>query len=150
VAVEIKILRDGDQALLANVAPGVFDHEIIERSTSEFLRDPRHHLAVAVENGLVVGMASALHYIHPDKPPELWINEVGVAPSHRSRGIGRTLLSAILEVGHKLGCAEAWVLTNRANLAAMRLYSSLGGEQMPEDQVMFAFRLKASGSEPGK
>ena len=26
----------------------------------------------------IVGFASAVHYVHPDKPPELWINEMGV------------------------------------------------------------------------
>ena len=57
--------------------------------TAEFLADSRHHLAVAVDEGRVVGMASAVHYVHPDKPPELWINEVGVAPTHRGLGIGR-------------------------------------------------------------
>jgi len=42
--------------------------------------DPRHHLVVAVEH-VVVGFCSAVDYIQPDKPPELWINEVGVAPT---------------------------------------------------------------------
>jgi ribosomal protein S18 acetylase RimI-like enzyme len=143
VAFEIRILRPGDQDVLAAVADGVFDHPLDLAMTTEFLCDPRHHLAVAVENGIVVGMASAVHYVHPDKQPELWINEVGVAAAHRQRGIGKALLSALLEVGREHGCVQAWVLTERANTAAMRLYSAQGGILAPQEQVMFTFRLGA-------
>lgn len=142
-AIDVKLLADGDQALLARVAGGVFDHDIDPRYALEFLRDPRHHIAVAVEGGVVVGFASAVHYVHPDKGPEMWVNEVSVAPSHQGRGIGSAVLSALLEHCRKLGCAEAWVLADRENAPAMRLYSSLGGEQAPIDSVMFTFRFKA-------
>jgi ribosomal protein S18 acetylase RimI-like enzyme len=113
-------------------------------------------LAVAVEDGLVVGFVSAVHYLHPDKPcPELWINEVSVAETHRRRGLGTQLLRSLFDVARGLGCAEAWVLTERANTAAMRLYSAAGSTEAPTDSVMFTFRLdggaasRAPGSVPG-
>jgi aminoglycoside 6'-N-acetyltransferase I len=138
---EIRILCAGDDKVLARVAPGVFDHEVDASLAREFLSDARHHIAVAVEDGLVVGFASAVHYVHPDKPPEVWVNEVGVAPPYRCRGIAGGLLNALFEVARSLGCAEAWVLTDRENTPAMRLYASLGGEEAPADQVMFTFRF---------
>jgi ribosomal protein S18 acetylase RimI-like enzyme len=140
--IEIRILRNGDDSVLANVAPDVFDDPIDVHAAAEFLSDPRHHLAVAIDNGLVVGFASAVLYVHPDKPrPELWINEVGVSPTHHRRGIGRTLLDVLLDVGRNAGCAEAWVLTDRSNPAAMHLYASVGGQEAPGNQVMFTFFL---------
>ena len=139
---EIRILRNGDEPVLANVAPDVFDDPIDGQAATEFLSDPRHHLAVAIDNGVVVGFASAVRYVHPDKPrPELWINEVGVAPTHHRRGIGRRLLDALLDIGRGADCAEAWVLTDRSNHAAMRLYASVGGQEAPDNQVMFTFFL---------
>ena len=90
----------------------------------------------------MIGFASGVHYIHPDKPnPELWINEVGVAPSHRDRRVGSALLKALLNLGREIGCKEAWVLTDRTNTPAMRLYRSSGGVERAPDQVMFSFRL---------
>jgi aminoglycoside 6'-N-acetyltransferase I len=139
MAIELRLLRPGDEAVLAAVAPGVFDNVIDERSAKEFLKDARHHLAVAIESGLVVGFASAVHYIHPDKPSELWINEVGVEPHHRNLGLGKALLSTLFEAGRNAGCVNAWVLTERGNEPAMRIYSSLGGVE--SEQVMFEFRL---------
>lgn len=91
----VRVLDRNDLPVLAAVAPDVFDHQVDSRWAAEFLADPRHHLAVAVADGLVVGMASGVHYVHPDKPPELWVNEVGVAPTHQNQGLGRQLLRAL-------------------------------------------------------
>ena len=138
---EIKLLHAGDESILDNIAPEVFDGAIMADRTREFLEDPRHHLVVAIDNGRVVGMASAVDYVHPDKQRELWINEVGVAATHRRRGIARLVIDRLLLVARELGCIEAWVLTDRGNDAAMRLYAATGGEQAPDDQVMFTYYL---------
>src|SRR5688572_33174560 len=98
--IEVRLLRSGDEAVLDTVAPEALNDALDPAATAEFLRDPRHHLEVAVDDGVVVGFASAVTYLHPDKPrPELWINEVGVAPTHHRRGIGRALLAALLDAG---------------------------------------------------
>jgi GNAT superfamily N-acetyltransferase len=146
--IEIKVLGGHDAGILKNVAPAVFDDPIDPHMTDAFLCDPRHHLAVAVEDNVVVGFVSAVHYVHPDKArPELWINEVAVAPTHRGRGLGKDLLHSILETARGIGCAEAWVLTDRSNIAAMRLYSSSGGTE-PSDHVMYTFRLDNNAEVP--
>lgn len=141
MTIEIKILISGDEHILANVAPEVFDNAVIPAQAAAFLHDARHHLAVALDDGLVVGVASAVDYIHPDKPVELWINEVGVAPTHQRRGIGTRLLLALFDLARDLGCKEAWVLTNRSNVAAMRLYQSLHATEPDDDVVLFSFSL---------
>jgi len=135
----IRVLGPGDASMLDRVAPGVFDHDVDPRWTAEFFADARHHLAVALDGDTVVGMASAVHYVHPDKPPELWVNEVGVAPTHRRRGIGRGLLQALFARGWELGCREAWVLTDDDNSAARALYAATGGEE--ERVLMVSFQL---------
>ena len=138
---DIRLLGPRDAAVLTRVASGVFDHDPVPELTEEFLLDDRHHLVVAIDDGVVVGFVSAVHYVHPDKPTELWINEVAVAASHQRRGLGRQLLRTMLQAGVELRCREAWVLTNRSNTSAMRLYSSVNGGEDPEDTVMFTFRL---------
>ena len=146
MGIDIRILGSGDEAVLANVAPGVFDHDVDPGLTAEFLRDPRHHLAVALDGPTVVGFASAVDYVHPDKPRELWINEVGVAPSHQRQGLGQRLLRAVLDLGRDLGCRDAWVLTSPANGPAVRLYESAGGSDLADAPTMFTFRLSGGGS----
>jgi len=139
LAATIRMLGPTDAAVLDHVAPGVFDNDVDPRWTAEFLSDPRHHLVVALDNGHVVGMASALHYVHPDKPPELWVNEVGVAPTHQGQGIARQLLRTLFAHGRSLGCDEAWLGTEESNVAARRLYAAVGGQEGP--MVYVTFRL---------
>ena len=93
----------------------------------------------ALVGGQVVGMASAMHYVHPDKPPELWVNEVGVAPPYQRQWIGKQLLEALLAHGRALGCKEAWLGTEETNMAARRLYAAVGGQE--EHMIYVTFRL---------
>ena len=104
---KFQTLQSGDRAVLDHVAPGVFDHALDPRLVAEFLGDERHHVVVAVDRGEVVAFASGVHYVHPDKPAELWINEVGVATSHQGRGIGKAVIISLLRHAERLGCREA-------------------------------------------
>ena len=125
------------------VETGVFDHAIAPPSLEAFLVDDRHHIWLAVENGVIVGFASAVDYVHPDKPRELWINEVGVAPKWQGKGIAKRLLSLTFEHGRKLGCAEAWVLSDPDNAAANALYRSVSTAEdtEPTTALMHSFKL---------
>lgn len=137
--VTIRLLGRGDAGVLDEVAADVFDHPVDPALASEFLADPRHHLVVACTGTTVVGMASALHYVHPDKPAELWVNEVGVAPPYRRLGIGTRLLEALFAHGRAIGCREAWLGTEESNGAARRLYAKVRGRE--EAMVCVAFAL---------
>ena len=123
----IKILSTAEISLLVNAADDVFDNPVDEKLASEFLADPRHHIVAALDDGELIGFASAVHYVHPDKPAELWINEVGVAPSHQRHGVGKAIMKEMLRLGQELGCVNAWLTTEKENEAANRLYKSAGG-----------------------
>lgn len=135
----VKILTSLDAGLFRNIAEGVFDKPVHQGLVSEFLADPRHHIVVAIQDDTMIGFASAVHYIHPDKPAELWMNEVGISPNHQRQGVAKAILKEMLRLGKRLGCVSAWVLTDRSNLAANRLYSSVGGRLDPGDTVMYEF-----------
>ena len=139
---QIKLLGPNDLEYLSNVAANVFDDPIVPDAAQEFLRDPRHRLVVAIDKDVVVGFVSSVIYVHPDKTaPELWINEVGVAPTHQGQGVGKMLMQRTLEEAKRAGCMEAWVLTDRGNQAAMALYKSVGGIEDVPDSTMFTFEL---------
>ena len=138
----VRLLGPTDVAVLERVADGVFDNPIDETLAREFIGDPRHHLVVAIsEDQVVVGMASAVHYVHPDKPAQLFINEVGVAEAYQGQGVGSRLMSELLALGRRLGCTEAWVATEPDNKAARRLYEKAGGQQDSSPFVMYTFPL---------
>jgi ribosomal protein S18 acetylase RimI-like enzyme len=109
--VEVQLLSAQDVAVLDHVEPDVFDFPVQRALAEQYLSTPGSLLAVATAAGVVVGMASALAYVHPDKPLQLFINEVGVSQRAQGQGIGKRLTNALLERAREMGCIEAWVAT---------------------------------------
>jgi ribosomal protein S18 acetylase RimI-like enzyme len=136
--IAIRLLGPDDEDLLGRVAPDVFDDAIFEHSTRAFLDDPSHRLMVALDNDLVVGFISAVVSLHPDKPRPGDVDRV--APSHHRQGIGSRLVREMLDEARASGCTEAWLLTERTDVAAMGLHQSIGGAEGGPDTTMFTFR----------
>jgi aminoglycoside 6'-N-acetyltransferase I len=135
----IRMLTEADLPLLLQADEDVFDEAVNPELAAEFLADPRHHMAAAILDGTIVGMASGVHYIHPDKPPALWINEVGVAERCRRQGIARRLIETLLDHASTIGCGEAWVATELDNTPARGLYRSTRGAE--EEIVYYTYQL---------
>jgi GNAT superfamily N-acetyltransferase len=129
------MLGPADAAMLANPHDDVFDDIVVPALAAEFLEDPRHHLAAAIADGRIIGFASGVHYVHPDKPAQMFINEVGVAAPWQRRGIGKAVMAALVDQARTLGCVEAWVLTEDDNVAARSLYAAAGGCDAPAGRI---------------
>ena len=97
---------------------------------------------VAVDESLVVGMASAVEYFHPDKQPQLWINEVGVALTHRRQGIGRRMVQALLEEAEQRGCVFAWLGTDIDNKPAQACFGSVADAEDPQTFFLYEWELQ--------
>jgi len=139
----IRRLGPGDLPLLL-AAEGVFDDAVQPAMAQRFLAHPDHHLLAAIIAGAIVGFVSAVTYLHPDKPVDCWINDVGVADAFQRRGIGSRLVMATLAHAWSLGCKGAWVLTNSGNRAARGLYVACGGKPTPaardgDGVILFSF-----------
>ena len=143
--VTLHVVTAENAHLLDRVAPGVLDHEVRPELLSEFLANPMNHIVVAVSGGTVVGMATGISYVHPDKPLQLFVNEVGVADAYRRQGIGRGLVDLLLARGERIGCTEAWVATEVSNAAARALYTSTGGVEDEERAVVYTYELSPEG-----
>ena len=91
----------------------------------------------------IVGQVAAVVHRHPDKPTELYIDEVGVADGYRRRGIARRMLATMLAHGKAIGCEEAWVGTEPDNLPARGLYEQRrrADDNAAEEFVMYVFKL---------
>jgi len=146
--ITIKLLSANDIAVFDRVAEDVFDDPVRLDLAAEFLHDPRHHIVIALDGGLVVGTASAVHYVHPDKPAQLFINEVGVAPSHQRQGIASELIARLLAHGRAVGCTEAWVAADEDNGPARALYAHVGGQEEAMRAVIYTFPLSSQENAP--
>jgi GNAT superfamily N-acetyltransferase len=105
---EIRQVKPGDVALFDRVADAVFDEAVDPGRLAAYLAEPGHHMLVALLAGEVVAQVAAVIHRHPDKPTELYIDEVGVTPALQRQGIAGAMLEQMLALGKALGCEEAW------------------------------------------
>jgi aminoglycoside 6'-N-acetyltransferase I len=141
--VEIRQIQPGDAGLFARIADEVFDAPVDPARLAAYLAAPGHLMFVALHDGVIVGQTAAVVHRHPDKPTELYIDEVGVAAGWRRQGIARRMLAVALDHGKTSGCEEAWVGTEPDNLPARRLYEQRrrAGDGEAEEFAMYVFRL---------
>lgn len=128
--VETLIVRVGmpQAGLLSCVADDVFDAPIDPAQLVAYLAAPGHLMVIALAADLVVGQVRGMIHWHPDQPAELYIDNLGVAPSRRREGVATRLLDELTAWGRSLGCGSVWLGTEVANVAARTLYSGRGLE----------------------
>ena len=130
-------LGPGDEGVverLAEQAPPAHVHELLADDRTIFL------VAFDGEGPEPVGFVLAYELLrrHGD-PSQLFVYEVGVAPTARRRGVATELLRELRRIARSRGIRHGFVLTNEANEAAMELYRSLGGMRPNADDVLFDF-----------
>ncbi len=97
---------------------------------------------LAVEDGEVIGMSSGVEYFHPDKPAQLWINEVGTGSAHRRKGVGRALTQALVNEAEARGCICAWLGTDHDNTPAQACFGSVPDGEPPTRFLLYEWDLE--------
>ncbi len=124
-------IDQGNTELLSNVAPGVFDHAIDPDRLAKYLSSAGNWMCVALHDGLVVGMCMSVIHDHPDKPTELFLDEIGTGDDWRRKGIARDLMQMVFDRADEEGIDEIWLGTEPDNVAARGLYESTGAKPEP-------------------
>ena len=98
-----------------------------DAAVQEFLRDPSCYLFLAESDGAPVGALNGYALRRPFRPePQFLLYEVDVSRDWQSQGIGKKLVTAFLEEARRSGAFELWVLTDRSNHPAVRMYAQCG------------------------
>lgn len=77
-----------------------------------------------------------------DDKKQFFIYEVGVSEKFRRLGVASNMFEKLFEILKQREIFEAWVLTNKSNVAANKLYQKFGGKNPNSDDVMYDFNLK--------
>lgn len=122
---QITLLSRFNLHLLEQVAPDVFDQPVDPPRLPAYLSDPAQRLFLAVTDGQVIGQLKAVIHRHIEKPPDLFIEELGVSPAYQRRGVATALSVSATTLAENLGCSEIWLATEPENEAANALYRNL-------------------------
>lgn len=137
--ITVRRIGAGETHAFKTIAPDVFDAPVDPVLLAAYLSEPNHFMVLAFEDGTVVGQCAAVLHRHPDKPIELYIDEVGTASTHRRQGVARLMLDVMFAWGRELGCSEAWLGTELDNIAARGLYD----QRSPTEAEAMMFYLFA-------
>lgn len=126
---QIRRLQPDDIDTLLSIRDGIFDNPVQPEQARAFLGSDLHHLFVGFDAGQAVSFASGTVVLHPDKPPSLFINEVGTHEDHLRRGHAQAVVQALIDHGRAMGCQGIWLATEVDNAPARGLYRRLGAEE---------------------
>jgi aminoglycoside 3-N-acetyltransferase I len=116
-----------------------------------FLSRPENVLILASADGEPVGFAVAYLLDRIDRDQQMmFFYEIGVAESHRRRGIGKRMIIELKAICREGNVMKMWVPTGRSNIAATRLYASTGAVPLPGgDEVTYAYPCESFASGAG-
>ncbi len=121
---EIRALTEADVDAVVSVEKRSYQFPWSEGIFRDCLRVGYVCRAVVV-GGLVVG-----HGIMSLGAGEAHVLNVCVDPDFRCRGVGERLLRHLLERGRSAGMTDAFLEVRPSNIAAIRLYRTMGFEQI--------------------
>ncbi|WP_229073643.1 GNAT family N-acetyltransferase [Actinoplanes sp. DH11] len=115
-----------------------------------FVRSPGAIAFIAVDHHEVQGWCWGYLLDRPDGTSMLYLHRIEVAASCRRQRIGRALLRNFLETGAQLGAGKMFLITGADNVAARRLYESMGaGLATQGPTVNYWFALPSTPVNPG-
>ena len=125
MTVEIVQLNRSNTAVLDNLEDDIFDEKIVPHRLTALLSEQNQIMLVAILEGVVIGQVLAVIHRHPDKPTELYIDDLAVSKTLRRRRIATRLLEELFRIGMNKGCEVVWVAAEPDNEPAKKFYSSL-------------------------
>ena len=125
MAIEIVQVNEANMNILADYDEEIFDEAIEPQRLAAMLNERNNILLVAIHEGVVIGQVLAAIHRHPDKPTELYIDDLGVSEKYQRRGIATRLIEQLVVIGVERGCEEVWVATEPDNEPALKFYASL-------------------------
>ena len=117
-----------DDLLSREIAVDVFDEAIDAELLTQFVSQPSHQaLFIACEaGGHVIGQLKVQIVQSVDQPTSLYIDNLGVAPTHQRRGVASALIEAAKQWGREARAQSIWVATELDNSAARALNEASG------------------------
>jgi len=142
---QVRVFRAGASDLTAarQAIAGIHGRRLeTDDAVVAFLSEDTSYLLLAVAGEEVVGSLNGYRLMHPHTHrPQFLLYEIDVAQPWRRRGIGADLVRAFIEEARRHEAFGFWVVTDRANTAAMALYRTCDLTTSDLEDVVFSLDL---------
>jgi len=123
----IQRITSENTSLLARLAEDVFDDDIASPWLDEYVQARDHALFVALDDDRVIGQGRGVLHRQPDSACDLYIDNLGVAPAQKRRGVATALVGALIAWARaETSCRSVWLATELDNDEARSFYEAAG------------------------
>jgi ribosomal protein S18 acetylase RimI-like enzyme len=136
---EITRLTREDGHLLQQVVEKFKSEEVSVKRIDDFLRNDLDYVIACIDGNEVVGFLLAYELPRFDKSSMMYVHEVNVLPEYRRRGIGNRLINEITRICEERGLCKMFLITNKSNVPACRLYEATGARAVDDDSVIYCY-----------
>lgn len=100
-------------------------------------REGNYGFVVLVDD-VIVGFAYAYELLRVDEvAPMLYVHSVGLLPAYQNKGLGTRLMAYITAYAKEHGFSECFVITDKGNAPACKVYETVGGKSAYENEVVY-------------
>lgn len=107
-----------------------------------FLSNKNNWAYVAWYGEEIVGFAFGYMLETFYSKPMLYIHSIDVAEKYKRKGFGKALMNKIIEDSKELGAKECFLITNKSNVPAVKLYESARGTLLSDDDIVYEWEFK--------
>lgn len=116
----------------------LFDHPPSKTGLQALTDSPDHILLIAELDQEIAGFCTLHALPAPDQDTkEIFIFEIGTVERHQRKGVATALLTQAAEICQQENHRGPWIITNKSNNAAVRLYKSVGWIAQANDDVVY-------------
>jgi ribosomal protein S18 acetylase RimI-like enzyme len=137
--IDIKRLTREDGLLMKQIVEKFKSVNTDINRIDAFLRNDLDYVVACIEDNVVVGFLLAYELQRFDKNNMMYVHEVDVVPEYRRRGIGRQMIEEVIRICEECGVYKLFLITNKSNVPACRLYEVTGGKVVEDDSILYCY-----------
>ena len=122
---KIRLLQDSDTKQVIDLWTSSFSRNFSNVLNPDYLNDPSSITMVVCEGNTIIGVAS-IHIIYKLSRTLGLIEDVAVNKDHRGKGIGKSLVEKLIEIGKQKNCDKIVLNTSEKN---SKFYEKIGFEK---------------------
>lgn len=102
-----------------------------------FFRSPNTCAFGAFADKELIGMAYCYFLPRLDGKTMFFLYSIGLLPQWQNQGIGSRFMDWLSDYGKGAGCSELFVITDKGNPRACRIYEKAGGKNDYDDEIVY-------------
>ena len=122
---KIRLLQDSDTKQVIDLWTSSFSRNFSNVLNPDYLNDPSSITMVVCEGNTIIGVAS-IHIIYKLSRTLGLIEDVAVNKDHRGKGIGKSIVEKLIEIGKQKNCDKIVLNTSEKN---SKFYEKIGFEK---------------------